>query len=201
VRGQNHFDEPNWHVLTFVDRVLICRVTYWEHWWSCCKSKFITFVTKPTNVMIVSTTIVQGQLQHMSVKQWIQIWRFHVEKYSIPDYSEDSQLSFTKYCSLNSYFLKFPIFLQIIFTVWKMPRYYKTLDARLAVQKGNKGCFWKTLLIYAFTIYAMGCPKFEVWTNGPDCGCTRFLTKLGYTCLWLKFGAILLLFCLQATCS
>ncbi len=36
--------------------------------------------------------------------------------------------------------------------MWKVPRYYKTLDAGLAVQKGNKGC----LLIYGFTISAMG---------------------------------------------
>ncbi len=27
--GQNHFAEPNWHVLNFLHPILICRVTYW----------------------------------------------------------------------------------------------------------------------------------------------------------------------------
>jgi hypothetical protein len=26
---KNHFAEPNWHVLTFLHPILICRVTYW----------------------------------------------------------------------------------------------------------------------------------------------------------------------------
>jgi hypothetical protein len=26
--GQIHFAEPNWHVLTFLHPILICRVTY-----------------------------------------------------------------------------------------------------------------------------------------------------------------------------
>jgi hypothetical protein len=27
--GQNHFDKPNWHVLTSLHPILICKVTYW----------------------------------------------------------------------------------------------------------------------------------------------------------------------------
>jgi hypothetical protein len=27
--GQNHFAELNWHVLTFLDPIFFCRVTYW----------------------------------------------------------------------------------------------------------------------------------------------------------------------------
>jgi hypothetical protein len=32
--GQNHFVEPNWPVLAFLHRILICR-SHTEHHWSC----------------------------------------------------------------------------------------------------------------------------------------------------------------------
>jgi hypothetical protein len=28
-QAKNHFAESNWRVLTFLDPILICRVTYW----------------------------------------------------------------------------------------------------------------------------------------------------------------------------
>jgi hypothetical protein len=64
-----------------------------------------------------------------------------LEKTAFLAIPKDSQLSFTKHCSLNSYFLKFSIFLQIILAVWKVPRYYKTLDARLAVKRAIRVVF------------------------------------------------------------
>jgi hypothetical protein len=32
-RTENHFAEPNWHVLTFHHQILMCRVTYWAPLW------------------------------------------------------------------------------------------------------------------------------------------------------------------------
>jgi hypothetical protein len=43
--------------------------------------------------------------------------------------------------------------------VWKVPRYYKTLDAGLAVQKGNKGCFLKEFIDICFHNLCNGVSK------------------------------------------
>ncbi len=34
--GQNHVAQPNWHVLTFLHAILICKVIMYSRWWCSC---------------------------------------------------------------------------------------------------------------------------------------------------------------------